>query len=236
MRIAGEVEVNLKSEVSSLNASIYFNNGMRTGTLELMENSSEAQYADRLYGISNKRYKRALGRVNPYRLHIRHLIKGTCLDLGAGFGRNLGYLNDSRNVGVEPNLALRKIAETLGHNVLAREHLFESFSHQHFENLLISHVLEHLPTQDHHAFLQEYLPFLKVGGKVVILIPQRAGFKQDSDHKYFWTPALMSKYLHENKLSVVRIGSFPLPTWFGQIFVYNEWFIIAEKSDATERR
>lgn len=201
-----------------------------------MENLSEAKYAEYLYTISNKTYKRVLARVNPYRQHIRHLVKGTCLDIGAGFGRNLGYLNNSRNVGVEPNLSLRKIAETLGHNVVAREQLFESYSHQHFDNLLISHVLEHLPTQDHHAFLQEYLPFLKIGGKVVILIPQVAGFKQDSDHKHFWTPALISEYLHDNKLSILRIGSFPLPTWFGQIFIYNEWFVIAEKSDATERR
>jgi SAM-dependent methyltransferase len=194
-----------------------------------VSNVSDEQYAQRLYGASNKRWKLLLKYANPYRLHIRHLIKGTCLDVGAGFGRNLGYLNRPANVGVEPNPALRTIALTLGHNVVSAEDAAHRLKAESFDYLLFSHVLEHLTADQHAEILRQYLPYLKRGGKIVILIPQMAGFKHDSDHKFFWTPSLVREYLAQNELNLRKSGSFPLPSIFGNTFVYNQWFFVATR-------
>jgi SAM-dependent methyltransferase len=194
-----------------------------------MSTPEDEIYAQRLYSISNKKWKRSLKLLNPYRLHIRYLIKGSCLDVGAGFGRNLGYLNNPANHGIEPNPALRRLSQVLGHSVVSAIEASSKFEYESFDNLLFSHVLEHLTPEQHLGILDQYLPYLKSGGRVVVLIPQEAGFKHDSDHKFFWTPEFMAEYLSDHSLILQKIGSFPLPSIFSRIFIYNEWFLVAAK-------
>lgn len=189
----------------------------------------EGAYAERLYGISNRAWKRALSPVNPYRLHIRCLAVGRSLDIGCGFGRNLGYLGNASNVGVEPNQSLRFLASQLGHNVISPEDVKSLLADEKFDNLIFSHVLEHLTPDEHALILNEYLPYLKVGGSVIVRIPQRAGFDSDDDHRHFWTLDSMAKYLISHDLQIDKAGSFPFPEIVGNYFKYNEWFLTATK-------
>lgn len=171
-----------------------------------------------------------LAPINPYRIHIRLLVRGRCLDVGCGFGRNLGYLGDPQHVGVEPNQSLREMATKLGHNVIAPHETKQELRNEEFDTLIFSHVLEHLTPDQHPAILRDYLPYLKVGGLVVVRIPQRAGFNSDDDHRFFWTDGLMEEFLLGHGLSITKSGSFPFPEFFGGFFKYNEWFFVATKS------
>lgn len=195
-----------------------------------MTSSDENAYAQRLYGISNQPWKRVLAPINPYRIHIRLLVRGRCLDIGCGFGRNLGYLGDSKHVGVEPNQNLRDLAIELGHNVIAPHETQQVLQNEGFDTLIFSHVLEHLTPDQHPAILRDYLPYLKVGGLVIVRIPQRAGFDSDDDHRYFWTNDLMEEFLLGHGLTIEKTGSFPLPEFFGRFFKYNEWVFVAIKN------
>lgn len=194
-----------------------------------MLTSDESAYAARLYGISNRSWKRILSPVNPYRLHIRSLVVGRCLDVGCGFGRNLGYLGNTNNVGVEPNKSLRELANELGHNVIAPDDIQRVLQRGEFDNLIFSHVLEHLLPDEHAVILNNYLPYLKIGGHVIVRIPQRAGFASDDDHRYFWTLNSMEQFLKSHRLDIHKKGSFPFPEFVGNFFKYNEWFLVATK-------
>jgi len=191
--------------------------------------ADDVAYAARLYRIGNRSWKRALNPVNPYRLHIRSLAVGRCLDVGCGFGRNLGYLRNSSNVGVEPNASLRTLARELGHTVIAPEDVQHSLQREEFDNLIFSHVLEHLLPDQHPAILNNYLPYLKSGGRVIVRIPQRAGFDSDDDHRHFWTLDSMQTFLESNHLTISKKGTFPFPELGGTFFKYNEWFLVATK-------
>ena len=187
-----------------------------------MPTTDEVAYATRLYRISNRSWKRILRPVNPYRLHIRSLVIGRCLDIGCGFGRNLGYLGNTSNVGVEPNSSLRVLARDLGHTVISPEDVRRSLHREKFDNLIFSHVLEHLLPDEHAVILNNYLPYLKSGGRVIVLIPQRAGFDGDDDHRHFWTLNAMETFLEQNHLITQKKGTFPFPEFVGTFFKYNE--------------
>lgn len=189
----------------------------------------ESEYAARLYGISNRSWKRALAPVNPYRLHIRHLAVGRCLDVGCGFGRNLGYLGNQSNIGIEPNQSLRALADQLGHKVIHPDDVERLMQPEDFDTIIFSHVLEHLTPEEHPLILNRYLPYLKVGGRVIVRIPQRAGFDSDDDHRFFWHRSSMAEYLSSHNLHIEKMGSFPFPEFVGNFFKYNEWFFLAVK-------
>lgn len=122
------------------------------------------------------------------------------------------------------------MATKLGHNVLAPHETKQELRNEEFDTLIFSHVLEHLTPDQHPAILRDYLPYLKVGGLVVVRIPQRAGFNSDDDHRFFWTDGLMEEFLLGHGLRITKSGSFPFPEFFGGFFKYNEWFFVATKS------
>jgi len=101
--------------------------------------------------------------VNPCRLHIRSLAVGRYLDVGSGFGRNLGYLGNSSIVGVEPNASLDTLARELGHTVIAAKDVEHSLKREEFDNLIFSHVLGRLPSDQYPVILNNYLHYLKSG-------------------------------------------------------------------------
>ena len=187
-------------------------------------------YVNRLMGISNKPFKTFLQPVNPYRIGLKRWVKGSCLEIGCGIGRNLGYLGNSRNLGIDINEHAVAKCRTLGHQAITSE-TFEYTRAElpKFDNLLFSHVLEHMDRASSIELIQSYLPALSEFGAVCIICPQERGFASDPTHVEFKNIENLVSEIEECGLVVHRSFSYPLPKIFGNLFIYNEFVIIAKR-------
>lgn len=96
-----------------------------------------------------------------------------------------------------------------------------------FDSLLLAHVLEHIAREEAERLVRDYLPFLKVGGKVIMITPQEAGFKSDPTHVRFVDFSCLENHAANLDLRVERLYSFPFPRWVGRAFPYNEFVCVA---------
>lgn len=188
-------------------------------------------YADRLIGISAKRFKKILQPINPYRLHIRRIVSGSILEVGSGIGRNLGYLDGQDVIGVDVNQVSVAYSVGLGYRALsvADFELKKTDYCEAFDYLLFSHVLEHMDHSDALAILREYLCYLKPGGGLVVICPQEKGFLSDNTHVSFLESKDIQILLEAVDCRVITSRSFPLPRRTGKFFIYNETVVCGVK-------
>jgi SAM-dependent methyltransferase len=109
--------------------------------------------------------------------------KPSVLDVGCGYGRRLKRLKESGFdvLGVEKNAAI--VAENQAKGLPCRTPEELVASHEKFDVLLLSHIVEHFSPGDLIAFLDHYFAFLRPGGIVVIATPLMSPyFFDDFDH------------------------------------------------------
>lgn len=186
-------------------------------------------YTDRLLALDT-RLKRLLGVQLPYRLHLQKLRLGFVLDIGCGIGRNLLNLKGS-GVGVDHNPHSVSVARSRGLIAYTPEEFLDTnFAREAaFDAILISHVLEHMKRDEAVVLVKQYLPFLKSGGRVLMITPQERGFGSDATHMEFMNFGAHSAIAVAAGLSVEKFYSFPFPRIFGSVFKYNEFVTIACK-------
>jgi SAM-dependent methyltransferase len=185
--------------------------------------TADREYTTRLEGETAKGWKRMLGAQAPYRRHIRRVVEGRVLDVGCGIGRNLHHL-DGNGVGVDTNPHSVEVARREG----LTAHTADEFADSPdalpagYDTMLLAHVLEHMSPDEASSLLGRYLPYLRPGGRVVIIVPQEAGFRSDPTHVHF---------LDLDDLTGIEAGhglvretgySFPLPRAAGRYFTHNE--------------
>lgn len=185
-------------------------------------------YAGRLVGLQSAWWKRVLPVQAPYRWNLRRLRPGFALDLGCGLGRNLAHLG-GRGVGVDHNAGLVAAARARGLTAFTPEQFRSSefATPGRFDSLLAAHVVEHMPRTDATGLIGEYLPFVRPGGKVIVITPQERGFAADPTHVEFAGFDEVRAVCDVLRLEVTRAYSFPFPRRFGRIFVYNEFVTVA---------
>jgi SAM-dependent methyltransferase len=189
-----------------------------------------AGYSHRLARLETQGLRRFIDVQAPYRWNIRRLDLGFVLDVGCGLGRNLMHLR-GYGVGVDHNAYSVEIGRSRGLETFTPDGFLQSpFAvPDRFDSLLSAHVLEHLEWGPAVHLVREYLPFVRPGGKVVLICPQRAGFQSDPTHvTYFDGPAL-TRVVEQNGLRKVSLRSFPFPAPVGRVFTYNETIVIAER-------
>ena len=168
----------------------------------------------------------------PYKKHIQWLCRGTTLDVGCGIGRHLSVLDPS-SVGVEHNRYCVDYLTKRGYQAFTPTDFAAFVASTGFcaDNLLLAHVLEHLTDDEIQHLFKMYMPSIKAMGTIVIITPQRAGFKSDPTHKNF---------INFNKIKHIatKIGcgvrsqySFPFPRLAGICFSHNEFISILSKVD-----
>lgn len=80
------------------------------------------------------------------------------------------------------------------------------------------------------TLLSGYLPYLRQGGRVIVIAPQEAGYRSDETHVEFFDEGRIARLLASHDLRLAGIRSFPLPRPFGRAFRYNEFVAVGEKA------
>jgi len=193
--------------------------------------STDANYAARLRRKESAWWKRMLDVQLPYRLHLRRLKLGFVIDVGCGIGRNLANLGVGNAVGVDPNADAIATCKERGFVAFTPDDFTASEYARpgRFDALLVSHVLEHMPTEDAVALVSTYLPYLASGGRAVFITPQEAGYRSDATHVDFVDLSKLAEITKAAGLEPVDAYSFPFPRPAGRWFKYNEFVQIARK-------
>jgi 2-polyprenyl-3-methyl-5-hydroxy-6-metoxy-1,4-benzoquinol methylase len=163
----------------------------------------------------------------PYRWNIRRQHLGRVLDVGCGTGRNLAHL-DGNGVGVDHNETAVESARSRG----LRAHTTDGFPTSpdaalgSYDTVLFAHVLEHMTTDEATALVREYLPYVRPGGRVVVICPQERGQRSDPTHVTYMPPAVIDGVLTGAGVRVERVTSFPFPAVAGRWFTHNETIVV----------
>lgn len=158
----------------------------------------------------------------PYRWNLRRLKLGRTLDVGCGIGRNLVAID---GVGIDHNATSVAIACSGGLTAFTPQNFHAEPAS--FDSLLFAHVLEHMAGKEAKKLIEQYLVYLKPGGKVVFLTPQEVGYRSDLTHVEFMDFAALRNLAVSLGLTVDRAYSFPFPRWAGRLFKYNEFVVTA---------
>jgi len=188
-------------------------------------------YTERLRGQGEAWWKRLLDVQAPYRRNLRRLQLGFTLDIGCGIGRNLSHLSGN-GVGVDHNPHSVEAARARGHRAYTVD-AFRGSAHAipaSFDSLLLAHVVEHMRLAEACALVGAYLDLLRPGGQVVLIAPQKAGFRSDPSHVEFMDFEKLHEILAAQQLSLVRSYSFPFPRAVGLVFTHNEFVVVGRKS------
>ena len=89
--------------------------------------------------------------------------------------------------------------------------------------MLVAHVLEHVDEAVGNALFDSYLPFVRPGGKIVVITPQERGFASDATHTRWVGFEGLRQHFDRAGVSVDRQYSFPLPGLAGRVFYANEF-------------
>jgi len=195
-----------------------------------VEDTSGEEYARRLMRKQQVWWKKLLNVQAPYQWNLRRQRLGRTLDVGCGIGRNLETLA-AGSVGVDHNASSVQVARERGVTAMtaAEFHASDLARPASFDGMLIAHVMEHMNTATGKGLLEEYLPYLRPGGKVFFVCPQERGYASDPTHVEFVTGEDLMVAAHSVGLEPEPWFSFPFPRWAGKAFIYNEFCVLATK-------
>jgi SAM-dependent methyltransferase len=110
-------------------------------------------------------------------------LKGRTLDIGCGIGDLLSYRKDT--VGADINPEIIKWCKTRGLDVHFMPIDKLPFGRNSFDSAIMDNVLEHIEKPK--EILQETNRVLSDGGIFIVGVPSLKGFKNDSDHKVYYS-------------------------------------------------
>ena len=197
----------------------------------VIASTQDPAYAKRLETLEAQSWKQRLDVQAPYRWNLRRLHPGYTLDIGCGIGRNLTHL-EGNGIGVDHNADCVATARERGLTAYSPEEFLGSDDAKiaGFDSLLLAHVIEHLnaPTTD--DLIATYAPYVREGGRIIVITPQEAGYRSDSTHVRFVDHAATELLLGKHGWKTASKQSFPFPRVIGRVFPYNEFVVVGERN------
>ena len=197
-----------------------------------IKSTQEREYANYLIKAQDIGWKNKIDVQRPYRNNLQKLSLGRTLDIGCGIGRNLKALSNN-SVGIDHNKFMIDHLIEQGYIAYTNSDFKKSKMAKlsSFDSLLFAHIIEHLSVVESEKMIKEYLKYLKSGGRVVVICPQKKGFSKDTTHIKFHTRESIAVLLTKLGLKVVKKQSFPFPEIFGAVFAPNEYWVVAKKTN-----
>jgi SAM-dependent methyltransferase len=131
------------------------------------------------------------------------------LEVGCGYCRKMRFMRQigfNSLTGVERNEHLVRRAVADGYQVYTPSEFDNRFTKASFDVLLLSHIIEHFAYRDLQVFLEQYLAYLRDGGRLVVASPvMNPNFYDDFDH--------VRPYSHVGLLSVFGNRSSQVQTY-----------------------
>jgi hypothetical protein len=174
---------------------------------------------------SNRSALRKLVR-RAYLRSARAQLRGATLDFGCGVGELLSRL-PAGSMGLEYNQATVEHCRGKGLSVCWYDGMADDWQlsavppGRRFESMVVSHVLEHL--DEPMSILQRLLlAGRRLGiGRVLVIVPGRAGYRIDSTHRTFVDRAMLvdPEVTEDTGFSLERARYFP-----GNVRSIGDWF------------
>jgi 2-polyprenyl-3-methyl-5-hydroxy-6-metoxy-1,4-benzoquinol methylase len=192
--------------------------------------TDERAYAERLLRLQHAPWKRWLRVQAPFRWNLRRLHPGATLEVGCGIGRNLQHL-EAGSVGVDTNEHCVRAAREIGCVAYTPDEFRSTPYHRDagFETLLLAHVVEHMTEPEAVRLIRQYEPFIRPGGRIILIAPQEAGYASDSTHVTMMAFDRLAALARNAGFAPERQFSFPFPRIAGRWFTYNEFVLVGRK-------
>lgn len=189
------------------------------------------EYADRLVRLQTARWKRWLNVQAIFAWNLQRFSPGFTLDIGCGIGRTLLHLHGN-GVGIDTNEGCVRTSRDRGLIAFTPDEFAATEYNQpgRFDSLLLAHVAEHMVEDQVVALVQQYVPLLKPGGRLIVLTPQEAGFKSDATHVEFMDFERLERICRRLGFEPERLLSYPFPRWAGRLFTYNEFVVVSRRA------
>ncbi len=193
------------------------------------EATQGSDYTERLAHLEGARWKQLLDVQAPYRWNLRRLQLGRTLDVGCGIGRNLAALDDA--VGVDHNATSISTARQRGLRAWTTQEWPDCADAvaDHYDAMLLAHVLEHVQAAEGDDIIRGYLPYLRDNARLVLICPQEKGYTTDATHVRFVDLEAMVASAERLGFRLERGYSFPFPRLAGRVFPYNEFVVVARR-------
>ncbi|GAB3429676.1 class I SAM-dependent methyltransferase [Actinophytocola sediminis] len=198
-----------------------------------LESTEGEEYTDRLKRLEMPLWKRLLDVQAPYRWNLRRQFGDReVLEVGCGIGRCLAHLQP-KGVGVDHNPHSIATCRERGLTAFTSEEFGETDYAKpgRFGGLLAAHLVEHMPRAEAVGILKGYLPYLAPNARMVLICPQERGYASDSTHVEFTDFDALADVANQLGFTRIRRQSFPLPRAAGKAFTYNEFVLIADRSE-----
>lgn len=157
---------------------------------------------------------------------ITGVKRGTMLDIGAGTGAFVNYMqsNGWRAEGLEPDdAAIRRAAAVYGLQLKSSSELFNLDTGK-YDAITMWHVLEHV--HDLHGYIEQLKRIIKPGGRIFIAVPNYTCYDAGHynaawaaydvpRHLYHFSPASMNTLMQEHGCIIENSH----PMWFDSYYV-----------------
>jgi trans-aconitate methyltransferase len=147
-------------------------------------------------------------------------------DLGCGLGSFLRFCQ-KRNIaakGYDNNQNMVELCKQQGLNVEFASVL--EIPDTTLNACFCDNVLEHLTQEEIEQFFAHIKLKMAVGGRLVVVVPGKAGYKTDPTHKTFVTYALMDEVCRRHGLKLAKTFYTPLNYGFVAKFLYLNMLVL----------
>ena len=139
-------------------------------------------------------------------------LRGTTLDIGCGIGDMLAF--HPNTVGADINIRTVDFCKANGLDAHHMQPDVLPFDNSLFDSVLLDNVLEHIAAPM--PLLDEVRRVVKPGGRLLIGVPGKLGWRSDADHKIFYDEGALINCVEPH--GFLHNETFHSPLW------KSEWF------------